>query len=314
MTRILVTGASGLLGLNFCLQNYRQHDLTGVVNRHLLPGAPFPVQQSDLSQPAEIERLLDLAQPDLVINCAAMANIDDCESKPERSWELNVDFPQALAKACAERGVRLIHLSTDAVFDGQHGDYSETDDPNPRGVYASHKLAGERVVLEALPQALVARVNFYGWSLFGQRSLAEFFYYNLSEGKPVKGFTDVHFCPLEVTFLAEILLSLAQKGCSGLYHVVSSENLTKYEFGLAIAKRFGLNGSLISPVSVREGGLRAARSPDLRLRTDKLTAALGQPPPRQADGFKRFHSLFQSGYPQQVREVARLPRRPVHAG
>ncbi len=308
MTRILVTGASGLLGLNFCLQNYRQHDLTGVVNSHLLPGAPFPVQQSDLSQPGEIERLLDLAQPDLVVNCAAMANIDDCESEPERSWQLNVDFPRALAKACAKGGIRLIHLSTDAVFDGVRGDYSETDEPNPRGVYASHKLSAERTVLEALPEALVARVNFYGWSLFGQRSLAEFFYYNLSERKPVNGFTDVHFCPLEVTLLGEILLRLVQKGCSGLYHVVSSENLTKYEFGLALAERFGLDGSLIGPVSVHEGGLLAARSPDLRLRTDKLMAALGQPAPRQADGMQRFHSLFQSGYPQQVRDVARLTR------
>ncbi len=303
MTRILVPGASGLLGLNFCLQNYRQHELTGLVNSHLLPRAPFLTLQADLGKPGEIERLLDQVQPELALNCAAMANIDLCESMPELTWRINVELPRALAKACAAGGVRLVHLSTDAVFDGQRGDYSEEDKPNPRSVYARSKLAGEEAVLEEYPQALVARLNFYGWSLLGQRSLAEFFFNNLSQRKPVQGFVDVHFCPLEATQLAEILLRLDQLGCSGLYHVVSSEHLTKYEFGVAVAERFGLDSNLISPVSVRESGLRAARSPDLRLRTDKLSAALGHPAPRQAEGLQRFYDHYQSGYAQQVRDL-----------
>jgi len=98
-------------------------------------------------------------------------------------------------------------------------------------------------------------------------------------------------------------LRLDQLGCSGLYHVVSSEHLTKYEFGVAVAERFGLDSNLISPVSVRESGLRAARSPDLRLRTDKLSAALGHPAPRQAEGLQRFYDHYQSGYAQQVRDL-----------
>ncbi len=305
MTRILVTGASGLLGLNFCLRFYRQHELTGVVNSHPLPGARFPVVQTDLARPGEIEHLLDQVQPALLLNAAALANIDDCESMPEQTWRINVDLPRSMAKACSSRGVRLIHLSTDAVFDGLRGDYSEEDEPSPRSVYARSKLASEHAVLEELPGALVARLNFYGWSLFGKRSLAEFFFYNLSERKPVLGFVDVQFCPLEVTHLAEILLRLDELGCGGLYHVVSSQSLTKHAFGLAVAERFGLDGSLIRPVSVRESGLRAVRSPDLRLRTDKLTTALGQPPPGQTECLQRFFEQYQSCYPQQVRDLAR---------
>jgi len=307
MTRILVTGASGLLGLNFCLKHYRQHDLIGVVKDHLLPGAPFPFQKADLSSPGEIERLIDQVEPELVVNCAAMANVDNCESQPEQTWQINVEFPRQLAKTCVKHGVKLVHLSTDAVFDGLRGNYTETDEPNPRGVYASTKLAGERAVLEALPKALVARVNFYGWSLFGTRSLAEFFYYNLSDRKPVNGFTDVFFCPLETTILSDILMHLANKGLSGLYHVVSSECLSKYEFGRSVAERFGLDSTLIQPISVRDSGLRAVRSPDLRLRSDKLAAVLGEQSPDQAESMDRFYSLYQAGYPQQVRDVARLP-------
>ena len=306
MTRILVTGASGLLGLNFCLRFYHQHELTGVINSHPLPGARFPVMQADLTRPGEIERLLDQVQPELVLNAAALANIDECESLPEQTWQINVHLPRALARACASRGVKLIHLSTDAVFDGLRGDYSEEDEPSPRSVYARSKLASERAVLEEAPGALVARLNFYGWSLFGKRSLAEFFFYNLSERIAVQGFVDVQFCPLEVTYLAEILLRLDELGCGGLYHVVSSESLTKYTFGLAVAERFGLDGSLIRPVSVSEGGLRAVRSPDLRLRTDRLSAALGHPPPGQAECLQRFYEQYQNCYPQQVRDLARM--------
>jgi len=303
MTRILVTGASGLLGTNFCLHHYRQHELTGVVNRHPLPGARFPVIQANLGEPGVIERLLDEVQPELVVNCAAAANIDACESAPEQTWQINADFPRALAKACASRGVRLLHSSTDAVFDGLRGNYSEEDEPNPRNAYARSKLAGERATFEEYPAALVARLNFYGWSLSGRRSLAEFFFYNLSERKTVQGFVDVIYCPLEVTLLAEILLRLAELGCAGLYHVVSSEPVTKYAFGLAIAERFGLDSSLIQPVSVRDSGLKAARSPDLRLRTDKLNSALGRSAPGQAECLQRFYDQYLCGYPQLLRSL-----------
>ncbi len=98
---------------------------------------------------------------------------------------------------------------------------------------------------QANPQAIIARVNFYGWSLNGTRSLGEFFYRNLSAGKNVKGFTDVLFCPLLVNHLVDLLLTMAEKDLKGLYHVVSSEHLSKYEFGCRIARLFDLDEKLI---------------------------------------------------------------------
>ena len=95
-----------------------------------------------------------------------------------------------------------MHVSTDAVFDGQAAATTEQDTPNPLSIYARTKLDGERGVAEANPDAIIARVNLYGWSLSGRRSLAEFFFNNLSAGKRVKGFTDVYFCPLLANDLA----------------------------------------------------------------------------------------------------------------
>lgn len=304
MTRILVTGASGLLGLNFALRYHADHQVSGVVHRNPLNNPPFQQIVADLSDAETLQAVLDQSEPEVVLHCAALANVDECEHDPQRAFQVNVALPAGLARLAARHGFRLVHLSTDAVFDGQRGDYTEEDTPNPLSVYARTKWQAEQQVLETCPQALVARVNFYGWSLSGQRSLGEFFYYNLKQGRPVKGFTDVIFCPLEATQLADLLLRLVEKDAAGLYHVVSSECQSKYAFGVSIARRFGLDESLIEPVSVMEGGLVARRSPNLRLRTDKLAAALGEPPPGQAAALDRFYQLFLAGYPQQIRSLA----------
>ncbi len=300
MTRILVTGASGLLGLNLSLQEASRHEVVAVVNRHKLEGVPFAVMSADLTQTGAIERILAVTQPEVVINCAAVAILDTCEAQPELAYRLNAIFPEELAEATKRLGIQLLHLSTDAVFDGERGGYDETDTPNPINHYGKTKLAGERGVLEANPDALVARVNFYGWSLRGKRSLAEWFYYQLAAGKPVKGFTDVYFCPLEVNDLVDILMEMVSLRLSGLYHVVSSECLSKYDFAVRIARQFGLDEGLISPISWKDSGLRADRSANLRLKTSKLSRALGRALPEQAPGLQRFCELREQGYPQRL--------------
>lgn len=301
MTRFLVTGASGLLGLNFSLQTCEQHEVIGVVNQNLLNGVPFEVSRGDLSREGEAARLLQTVRPEVVIHCAAMANVDACEAHPWLAQRMNAGVPAELANLTAKAGTQMVHISTDAVFDGVRGDYGEKDTPNPINHYARTKLAGEQAVAEANPAALIARVNFYGWSLRGQRSLAEWFFYNLSAGKLVNGFTDVYFCPLLVNDLVDVLLGMLEHGLAGLYHVVSPQRISKYDFGCAIARRFGLDESLIQPVSWREGGLRAARSPNLTLRVDKLRLDSGVTLPEVRQGLDRFYALHLAAYPERLR-------------
>lgn len=306
MKRLLVTGASGLLGINLALRESAHRDVTGVTHSHSLRNVPFPVKTVDLTSPGAVNRLLMEIQPELVINCAAMANIDDCEQQPEQATLINSRMPGLLAKVCRERGIRLVHLSTDAVFDGTHGDYRETDTPHPLSVYAQTKLDGEEAVLDIYPQAVIARVNFYGWSLTGKRSLAEFFYNNLSQGKQVNGFTDVEFCPLFVDNLTELLLLLGEGEYCGLYHVVSPVSLNKYEFGCRIAQAFELDARLIKPVSVMDGGLLARRSPRLTLNTAKLRETLRMELPGVENGICAFAAQHAAGLPQKIRNFLNL--------
>ena len=304
--RILVTGASGLLGLNLSLQMQSKHTIIGV-DRSKLANTPFDLIKLDLLDLAALPKLLDESKPDALIHCAANALVDACELHPDSASTLNAVLPGRLAKLCAERDIQFLHISTDAVFDGtKEGIYTEEDTPNPLGVYAQTKLDGETAVLNANPDAAVARVNFFGWSLSGSRSLAEFFINNLGAGKNVNGFDDVYFCPMFVGDLADTLVDMLKKSLSGVYHVVGSRAITKYDFGRAIAEQFGFDAGLINPISVSDAGLAAKRSQNLRLSINKLSTALGREIPDFSTGLVKFYTQYQQGYPQKIRRYQQL--------
>src|SRR5262245_33094664 len=299
--KLLITGASGLLGINLAIETMYAHEVIGM-DRGKLKSAPFRVIQSDFLKTNEINFLLDTIHPDWLINCAALANLEECEKHPDQAKILNADFPADLATACAQHNIKFIHLSTDAVLDGEKdGIYTEDDEPNPHGVYSQTKLEGERAVQEANPQAIIARVNFYGWSLGERRSLGEFFVNNLSEGKNVNGFIDVIFCPMWVNHLSRTLIEMLEKDLSGLYHVVGAQAMNKYQFGVEVAHKFGLRATLIEPQSVESSSLTARRSHNLWLSVHKLSTDLGHEIPDFSTGLDGFYTQFQQGYPQKIR-------------
>jgi dTDP-4-dehydrorhamnose reductase len=301
MARILITGASGLLGINLAQETMNAHDITAV-DRGKLVNAPFKVLTGDLLNADTLDAVIDSSQPEWLINCAALAELEACDDNPQLARRLNIDLPAQMAKACKARGVSFVHISTDAVFDGEKdGFYTEEDAPNPLGVYSQTKLAGEQAVLDENSNAIVARVNFYGWSLNGRRSLAEFFHHNLTHNKSMSGFTDVKFCPMLVNHTARLIIKMLQKKLSGLYHVVGPQAMSKYQFGVEIARRFDLKEGEISPKSILSSSLTARRAHNLCLSTHKLSTALGESLPEFSTGLNEFYTQFEQGYPQKIR-------------
>ena len=299
--KLLITGASGLLGLNLALEAMSVHEVTAV-DRGKLANTPFGIFKADLLTPGAVDSALDSVKPDWVIHCAALADLEACEDNPSLAQRINADLPAQLASACLQRDIALVHVSTDAVFDGEKdGIYSETDQPNPLGTYARTKLEGERGVLDTNPNAIVARVNFYGWSPSGRRSLAEFFFNNLTNNKSMSGFTDIIFCPMLVNHLSQVLLAMLAKHLSGLYHAVGPQAMSKYQFGVEIARKFGLPEGEISPKSILSSSLTARRAHSLRLSTRKLSTDLGQSLPDFPTGLSQFYTQYQQGYPQKIR-------------
>lgn len=307
MTHFLVTGVSGLLGLNFALAvDGKKHQVTGVANTLPMAWASFKNVQLELTAAGVVEEMLDTHKPEVVLHCAAMANVDACENAPEQAQQVNAVLPGIIADACQKRAIKMIHISTDAVFDGHKGDYVEEDTPNPLSVYARTKLEGEQAVLSSYPSAMVARVNFYGWSATGKRSLAEHFVHNLEAGQQMMGFTDINFCPMNVLDLSAILVEAAELELKGLHHLVGPQPMSKYQFGLHIAKKFGFDPGLIKPVSVNESGLQAARSPNLTLSVAKITKSLGHELPGFEQGLQKFHDQYRRGYAQFIQTLVQL--------
>ena len=301
MARILITGVSGLLGINLAQEAMSSHEVIGV-DRGKLVNAPFKVVKADLSDLTSVGRVIEETRPAWLIHCAALADLDRCENEPDLAQRLNTDLPAQIAKVCKMRGISMAHISTDAIFDGQKsGFYTERDQPNPINVYARTKLAGEQAVQTENQSVVIARVNFYGWSLGGRRSLAEFFFNNLTNNKSMSGFTDAIFCPMLVNHTARLLLKMLGGGLTGLYHVVGAQAMSKYQFGVEVARKFKLRESEIAPRSIHTSNLTAKRSHNLALSTNKLSTVLGESLPDFSTGLDEFYTQHQQGYPQKIR-------------
>lgn len=305
MTRFLVTGVSGLLGLNFAMAvDGKKNQVIGVANTMPMTWVSFKSLQAELTEPGIVEKLIEEHKPDCILHCAAVANLEACEKDPLAAKRINADLPGEIASAAARHSIKMVQISTDAVFDGSRGNYTETDQPNPLSTYARTKLEGENAVLQADDGGLVMRVNFYGWSAAGNRSLAEWFVHNLEAGRTIKGFTDILFCPMMILDLSEVLVEAVEKDLKGLFHSVGPESMSKYDFGCAIASKFGFDTALIQPASVNEGNLTAARSPNLTLSTARLASALGHPLPAFEPGLNKFYDQYRRGYPDYIKNLS----------
>ncbi|HHV06333.1 MAG TPA: SDR family oxidoreductase [Anaerolineaceae bacterium] len=300
MTKLLVTGASGHLGLNLALLAVEHgYKVTGWTHSRGLMNPPFACESVDIGDLDALPAALRALEPEVIIHCAAIANVDVAEKQPELSQRINADAPRVIASVAKQLGAKMIQISTDAVFDGSKGNYKEDDAVNPLNAYAKTKLAGERAVMQTNPDAAIARVVFYGWTLEGNRSLAEFFYNNLVAGKSVNGFTDAYFNPLYVRDLAETLLEIAEANLKGIWHTFGNDTLSKYDFGVALAREFGLDESLIKPVSASQGR-DVVRSLNLSTNSDKLARALGHPLPGLTQGLTRLKEDFDAGWRERL--------------
>jgi dTDP-4-dehydrorhamnose reductase len=299
---VLVTGASGLLGASLVsLAQEQGRDVVGLYHRHPVHIEGVKLLAADLADQAETCRVFRELEPSSVVHCAAATDVDWCEDHSDQAHLLNALVPAAIARITARSGARLLYISTDSVFDGARGNYAESDSPAPVNVYARTKLQGEREVLRENPAAAIARVNLYGWNAQHKESLAEWVLKRLTNGIAVPGFSDVIFCPVLANDLAEVLLALLDHNPAGLYHVVGSEALSKYEFARRVASTFGFDPEQVVPTRIADAGLSARRPLDTSLNAEKICAALGRAMPGVDSGLRRFAQLRDNGYLDRIK-------------
>ena len=283
--KILVLGSSGFLGsyLGFALPKMG-HEVSGVSRN---PVAYFPANQvkEGLDDYSEMIRSGDYQ---LVINCVAVASHEACESDPEMAESVNARFPGIWASVAAQAGARFVHISTDAVFDGSRAElYTESDETAPESVYGRTKVQGEQAVLAANPDALVLRVNFFGWSRSQKSGILDFFVNAFTHHTPITGFQDYVVSSLYMGDLAEAMMELVERGASGLFHAVSSTPLSKYDFGLTVASAAALPADSMAAGSLADATGLAPRGHNLSLSTAKIEKAVGRAMPTSQAGVQR---------------------------
>ncbi len=253
MTRILICGSNGLLGQRLALMLSSQTDyevLNTSRNRafafdHRL----FDYTQLDITKKSDVKSLVSSFHPTAIINAAAAADVDWCELNREEAWKVNVVGVENLIEAARKVGARLIHISTDYVFDGTHGPYSENDKPNPISYYGKAKLASENAVrISAIPYTIFRTILLYGNGIGIRDSFPIWVVKSLRAEKIVRCSEDQISNPTHVNDLAFAVVKAFELNRDGIYHVCGSERLSRYQFAVRTAEVFGLDSGAIQRV------------------------------------------------------------------
>jgi dTDP-4-dehydrorhamnose reductase len=230
----------------------------------------------DLREIDSLTRVLEKIKPDLVIHTVALTDVDRCEREPDLAHHINARLAYNVAQACGRLGIKLVHISTDHLFDGKKAFCTELDAVCPVNIYGKTKALAEDLVLGACPEALVVRTNFYGWGPSYRSSFSDCIYKSLRAHQKINLFNDIYFSPIIVDELVNSVLELINHKTSGVFNVVGADRLSKYEFGLSLAKVFNFDQMLIDPIITTEREVRVLRPKDMSLSNYKLKKLLNQ--------------------------------------
>ncbi len=294
--RILVTGSNGLLGQKLV-------DLISSGNDYLIATAKSSLVVDlskgefhllDVTDVSTLEKVVAQTQPDVIIHTAAMTQVDHCETEQEKCWLNNVEAVENLVKACEKFSVRLIHLSTDFIFDGTHGPLDETEKPNPLSFYGKSKLAAEELIQKSkIDWAILRTVLVFGVTKDMSRSnIVLWVKKSLEEGKTIQVVNDQWRTPTLAEDLAMGCYLAASKKAKGIYNVSGETMMTPYDIAMATAAFFKLDASLIKKTDSTQFKQPAARPRKTGFIITKAKNELGFQPRNFHEGLKVVQQLL----------------------
>jgi dTDP-4-dehydrorhamnose reductase len=276
-TRILVTGAAGLLGgrLAELLASFTAYDV--IAMRHHAPvPAGLAAVDGDLLDLGALERAVETARPDAILHSAALADADRCEAEPDLARRCNVEASAELARLCQARGLRLIALSTDLVLGGDVAFSVEDQRARPVLVYGRTKLGAEEEILDESPHAVVLRVALVIGRGYGPRATAsEAIAAALLAGRRPRLFDDQFRTPIDPESVAAAVRSVLERSAAGRFHLGGAERLSRYALGQRVAQVLGLRGSF---EKVSQSSQSVRRPADASLDSSRARRELGWMP------------------------------------
>ena len=303
MEKILITGGSGLLGGNLAKMARERFETYAAYHGHPIKMKNCNTFSLDIRNQNTTHNMVNKINPELIIHTAALTNVDYCEDHQKDAWNLNVEGTRNMTKAAEDVGAKFIYISTDSIFDGKKGMYTEDDTPNPLNYYAKTKLEGEKVLAEFDLNYSILRTCIYGWNMQEKFSLAEWVIHGLQNKKKLTMFTDVFFSPILVNNLSEAIFEVCERGLEGVLNIAGSERCSKFHFGGKIAEVFSLDKSYIEPISIKDfTDFKAPRPKDVSLDVSKAKEKLRTKLLDVGEGLVWMRELHQKGHVKELKE------------
>lgn len=300
---MLITGGAGLLGVNWAITVRDRMDVTLGLHQRKISMSGVETLVLNLDTDEGIMGGFEVAKPDIVVHAAGLTSVERCEHYPDEARRLNVDLAENVAKVCAERGATMVHISTDHLYDGNKSIWTEVEQTSPINEYAKTKLMAEERVIAACTDALIVRTNFFGWGTSYRQSFSDFIINSLKSKREVQLFRDVYYTPMLIESVVESVHDLLAKGAKGVHNVAGDDRVSKYEFGLCLANEFGLNESLIKPVSIVQRGDLIRRPLDMSLSNSKVRSILGRRLGSVQDYLARMKSQERAGIAREIKSL-----------
>jgi dTDP-4-dehydrorhamnose reductase len=290
--KIMILGANGFTGRRILKHlSYKHQVLACSLHPDILPEEGYEFHILDMQSDDDTDALLNNFRPDVIINASAMSVVDYCEQHPEEAYALNVTAVKHLAEYSQSNSCRLIHLSTDFVFDGTATEaYTETDTTNPINYYGKTKQWSEEVIEQACTNYAIARIEVaYGKPFPGQHgNIVHLVKTRLENGQSIRVVSDQFRSPTWVEDIARAIESLLSDKYQGIYHICGGETMSVADIAYRVAKHFGLDTSLIQPVTTEEMNEATPRPLFSPMNTEKALKEFGYQPSRLEEGFKEW--------------------------
>jgi len=302
--KLLITGVSGLLGNNLAHYFRDKYEVIGLYSSHPVLIKGIRTEKCDLLGDNSIRKIIFDFNPSVIIHCASLTNIDQCEIDKNLTEKINIGSTKNIVETIVDKHIKLVYISTDSVYDGVKGDFSEDDKINPLNYYGLSKYEGELQVLRK-ENSLILRTNIFGWNIQDKMSIGEWILDELNGRRKVNGFKDAYFSSIYTLELARVIDMAMRKNLSGIYNCGSRTSCSKYEFALKIAGCFGIDKTCITPISIDDFNFKAKRGKNLSLNVNKLQKELDYNLPTIDQSLDAFYRDYKCGLPAQIKQNMR---------
>ena len=270
--KILFVGGSSFLAYSWCTYLDNNSEIFLGVHNRVPELKNYSKIELNLDSEKDLIEKIGSLNLDIIINCMGYTNVENCEINFKDAIKINSFYASRIAKISKKLKLKLVHISTDHLFDGKTKNNNENSEPNPLNNYAKSKFEGEKQVSKFNKDALIIRTNFFGWGPTYKKSFSDFIISSLENNLSISLFSDVNYNPILVSELANAVNKLIDKKCKGIYNVVSPQPISKLNFGKLLAKEFNLNEKLITSSFLADRKELVDRPFEMTLSSKKLNA------------------------------------------